>query len=216
VKRIGITQRVRIEAAGTQRLDCLDQAWFELAQQIDVDLMIVPNASSCAADWARRRRLDGLILSGGNDLAHLEAAREVAPERDATEAAILDIAEKEGFPVLGVCRGMQLINHRFGGRLSKVSGHARQRHAVYPCVEAGVFRGFSEVDSFHDWGITQDDLARPLVACLAAPGGVVEAVRHASLPWFGMMWHPERSRGGDRSADLALLRAVFGLRDDGG
>jgi N5-(cytidine 5'-diphosphoramidyl)-L-glutamine hydrolase len=213
VKRIGITQRVSIAADRSHRLDCLDQAWFELAHQIDVDLVIVPNASRCVADWARRRRLEGLILSGGNDLAHLEGAREVAAERDATETALLGVAEEEGIPVLGVCRGMQLINHRFGGRLSKVSGHAGRRHAVYPCGDVGVFCGFSDVDSFHNWGITQGGLAQPLKACLASPDGFVEALRHTSLPWFGMMWHPERSRGADRVADLALLSTVFGLRD---
>jgi gamma-glutamyl-gamma-aminobutyrate hydrolase PuuD len=215
VRRIGVTQRVRSAADGSCRLDCVDQAWFALAHELGIDLIAIPNATQCIADWVHRRRLEGLILSGGNDLAHLEGARDAAPERDSTEIVLLGIAEAEGIPVLGVCRGMQLINHHLGGVLSRVSGHAGRRHVVYPCGNASVFPAFSEVESFHDWGISEDGLAKSLLACLASGDGVVEAAQHVSLPWFCMMWHPERSQGVERSADLALLRVVFGLSDGG-
>lgn len=117
----------------------------------------------------------------GNDLA---AYGGDAPDRDETEAAILDLAERRELPVLGVCRGMQMIQHRFGTRLQPVHGHVAPQQRI-------MIDGRSvEVNSFHNFGAMEVSL--PLMTWAIADDGVIKAVRHVGRRMIGVMWHPER------------------------
>ncbi|MCX9450334.1 gamma-glutamyl-gamma-aminobutyrate hydrolase family protein [Vibrio cholerae] len=213
MKRVGITQRVEVVAGYGERRDCLDQAWTVLFGQLGWDLVPVPNGHCDIVAWAQRQGLQGLVLSGGNDLAHLPCAQRTAPERDATEYALLNWASASRLPVLGVCRGMQILNVWLGGKLEPVTGHVACRHPVWPCdnipQQYVALYGYTDVNSFHDWGVTQASLAMNLVPHLWAADGSIEAFVHDSLPWVGIMWHPERDNENSTVLDLALLKSVF-------
>lgn len=213
MKRIGVTQRVEVVPGYGERRDCLDQAWTVLLGRLGWDLVPVPNNHSDIAAWAQRQGLQGLVLSGGNDLAHLPSAQRIAPERDATEHALLNWASESRLPVLGVCRGMQMLNVWLGGKLEPVVGHVACRHPVWPCENTplpyAALSGYSEVNSFHDWGITPAGLAVNLVPHLRAADGSIEAFVHDTLPWVGIMWHPERNNENSAALDLALLQSFF-------
>lgn len=213
MKQIGITQRVEVFPDHYERRDCLDQGWTALFERLDCDLLPIPNNHSDIVSWAKRKQLDGLVLSGGNDLAHLPSAQHIAPERDTTEQALLDWASKVMIPVLGVCRGMQMLNVWLGGKLEPVVGHVACRHLVWPCENiqlsyAELF-GYYEVNSFHNWCITPSGLAVNLVPYVKASDGSIEAFMHATLPWVGVMWHPERNNEDSTALDLALLQYLF-------
>ncbi|WP_461209886.1 gamma-glutamyl-gamma-aminobutyrate hydrolase family protein [Desulfocurvus sp. DL9XJH121] len=147
-------------------------------------------------DWG----LEGLILSGGNDVGQ-------CPRRDATEGALLDTAMERGLPVLGVCRGLQFINTHLGGTVASCpdKGHVNTRHAVRD-PDSGAF--LREVNSFHGLCIGPQDLAPDLRPLACAPGGWVEAARHVRLPVAGVMWHPEREAT-PCAEDVALLQELF-------
>ena len=208
MKRIGVTQRVEYLADRGERRDCLDQRWAGLLHSLDLDAVPVPNGLDDVVAWAQRQGLDGLLLSGGNDLAHLPGARATAPERDATEIALLEWAAEQGLPVLGVCRGLQLINHHFGGRQSPVDGHVARYHTLRSCGDEVRYDEFGEVNSYHDWALRPEELAAPLTALACAGDGTVEAFRHDALGWLAIMWHPEREAP-FRDPDRDLIRAVF-------
>lgn len=209
MKRIGTTQRVEVVAAYNERRDCLDQAWTQLFARLGLDLVPVPNTLDDVAGWAGRQKLDGLVLSGGNDLAHLPEASKTAPERDACEHELLSWAAGIRLPVLGVCRGMQMMNCYFGGALSKVVGHIATLHPVHSLYDTALFREYCMVNSYHDWGINLAGLAGGLQAMVLAEDNTIEAFRHESLPWFGVMWHPERDNSPTVKQDLVLLSALF-------
>lgn len=213
MKRIGITQRVEVVVGYGERRDCLDQAWVGLFEQLGWDLLPVPNNHSDIAGWIQRQQLHGLVLSGGNDLAHLPSAQRSAPERDATEQLLLEWAAKSSIPVLGVCRGMQMQNVWLGGQLEPVNGHVARHHSVWPYENIHMLypemSGYEGVNSFHDWGITPAGLAVNLVPQLQAADGSIEAFVHEALPWVGMMWHPERNNKDSAPFDLALLKSIF-------
>jgi putative glutamine amidotransferase len=139
----------------------------------------------------------GLLLTGGNDLA---AVGWDAPERDATENALLAMAEQRHLPVIGVCRGMQLLQQRSGVTLQRVAGHVTAHQTIE--VE-GVP---TDANSYHGFGAFES--REPYTTWAVAQDGVIKAVRHRTLPVTGVMWHPERTQPA-AAADIALFKRVF-------
>ena len=187
---VGVTQRVEVSEHGERR-DALDQAWAPLLLGAGFAPVVLPNRGEPAAALIERFGLAALLHTGGNDLG-------TAPERDALEGALLDEARARRLPVLGVCRGLQMINAHLGGELARVDGHVAAPHAVLAGGEP-----YAEVNSFHGWGIGPAGLAGGLEPLLHAPDGSVEAASHRELPWTGVMWHPERD-----SPEAALQQEI--------
>jgi putative glutamine amidotransferase len=191
--RIGVTQRVEVIPSYGERRDCLDQQWFRLLESLGFVPVPVPNSLAEVEEWLDALGVEGLILSGGNDISHLPDASNASTDRDRTESALLAVAQQRQWPVLGVCRGLQMMNVWLGGQLTAVSGHTAVRHGVSSAQDAeACFLPFREVNSFHNWGIAPEGLAAGLIPQLLSPEGDIEAYLHTDLPWAGIMWHPER------------------------
>jgi putative glutamine amidotransferase len=206
--RVAITQRVEVVAGYGDRRDCLNQSWTGLLCQTGCDMIPVPNSLPNVKRWLKKKQVEALILTGGNDLAYLSGARNSAPERDDTEKRLLQWAAEHRIPVLGVCRGMQKLNHYLGGSLSPVTHHVATKHAISPVENEALCNAFSFVNSFHDWGIKPSDLSPCLRALAVAEDGTIEAAVHLELPWVGIMWHPERDNGSEKNNDIALIKKV--------
>jgi len=182
-------------------------------------------------------RVDGLMLIGGADVdpACYGAVRDPAsestyPERDAFEIALLRGAIARGLPVLGICRGMQLLNVAFGGTLVQDLVAADGTHSHRKVK--GTFDG-----NDHTVGLTPGslaaravgehlhvahchhhqavlDLGDGLVASGRAEDGVVEAIELADGRWaLGVQWHPEAD---DRSRLFGALCQAAGDLASGG
>jgi len=150
---------------------------------------------------------DALLLPGGGDLEPWRYGQENAascclePERDEAELALLAEFTAAGKPVLGICRGLQVINVFFGGTLLQdIPGHgsvngADRLHGVRtapspllaPCGE------YTLVNSAHHQAV--DRLGSGLRAVQWSSDGVAEALCHRSLPVWAVQWHPERLEG---------------------
>ncbi|MBL6735443.1 MAG: gamma-glutamyl-gamma-aminobutyrate hydrolase family protein [Shewanellaceae bacterium] len=208
MKRIGLTQRVDVISDYGERRDALDQRWYDLLQTVGILPIPLPNiATSLVETYLDTLNLDGIILTGGNTLACLnEAGSVAAPERDAFEHALIDVMSNQNRPILGVCRGMQILYVHFGGQLTPVADHVATRHplnACHPAIDVP-----SEVNSFHHWGIACTHL-QPIWQPLAQDElGYVELFRHQHQPMFGMMWHPEREADFNH-LDLQFIERIF-------
>jgi putative glutamine amidotransferase len=206
---IGVTQRVEVVpvgGGGTERRDCLDQAWAPLLHAADCLPIPLPNDPTVAASMFWELPMDGLLLTGGNHLAPYGGD---APERDETELRLLEsaLACPEPLPILGVCRGMQLLQSAFGLALERVDGHVESEQTI-------TIEGRREtVNSFHYWGTRAT--VPPLDVWATADDGVVKAIRHRDRPIVGIMWHPERLVP-IAERDLALLRTHFAERGSRG
>ncbi len=161
-------------------------------------------------------RCDGLLLPGGGDIAprcYGEEATgklsEVEEWRDEIELRLLKEAYMRGIPVLGICRGMQLINVYFGGTLyqdvatehpnalshtAQFPDRSRESHLVH--VNEGsmlariVPEGDFGVNSIHHQGVKVP--GEGLRVAATAPDGLVEAIEHPGHPFLlGVQWHPE-------------------------
>ncbi|MDO4866589.1 MAG: gamma-glutamyl-gamma-aminobutyrate hydrolase family protein [Clostridia bacterium] len=152
---------------------------------------------------------DGLLLPGGGDLnPALYHCPNMGSEPgddalDRMQMAALDAFVKAEKPVFGICRGHQLINVYFGGTLiqdlaqapahSRCGGSADKVHDVRSREGSLLYALYGArfpVNSAHHQGIER--LGKGLVATQWAGDGVIEAMEHASLPVFGVQWHPER------------------------
>jgi putative glutamine amidotransferase len=195
MKTVAVTQRVVVDPPHGTRRDCLDQVWVKFL--LGCGLIPIPVPNSVDAALTICEQVGGIVLTGGNDLT---AYGGDAPDRDATETALLDLAERRDLPVLGVCRGMQMIQHRFGSRLERVQGHVAPRQRI------SIDGRNVEVNSFHNFGATE--VHPPLMTWAIADDGVIKAVKHAGRRMLGVMWHPERL---DPFAadDLALFSRFF-------
>jgi putative glutamine amidotransferase len=165
-------------------------------------------------------RLDGLLLAGGADIdperygspAHPRTVSR--PDRDAGELALLDAALRAGLPVLGVCRGMQLLAVAAGGslhqHLPEVCGHERHQpapgrygHHPVTVVEGSALHAIlgpvAHVNSHHHQAVVDPGT---LTVTARAGDGVIEAVEDPARRFVvGVQWHPEEL------ADLRLFEA---------
>ena len=153
-------------------------------------------------------------MTGGDDLGPLpgEPGEQAAPnERDRTERALLATALDSGLPVLGVCRGLQLINVHFGGGLVRDLGPVGQHRNVLHSVEiiASDLSGNHHpeqvvTNSYHGQGVCLSGLAPALKPFAVASGDVVEGLRHPCLPVLAVQWHPERENPASEFDDTLL------------
>lgn len=196
-KLIAITQRVEYIEPIKERRDALSQEWAALAEACGIAPLLLPNHLSAVRELLAALPVEGVLLTGGNDLL---AYGGDAPERDEVERYLIQTAVDKHLPLLGVCRGMQMVLDYFGTPLQRVKGHVRVDHAL----DSG-----DTVNSFHSWGAME--CRAPLVPEAWSADGVLEAVRHQSYPWLkGIMWHPERYHS-VRPQDIARIKEVFSL-----
>lgn len=209
--KIGLTQRVDVSSSYAERRDGLDQAWARLLTKMGALALPLANCGCSPSTVLDHLKLDGIIFTGGNDLAGTSNGVSVALERDEFEAGLLRACGDRLVPILGVCRGMQLIASYYGLNITPVFNHVAVRHGI-DIYENGAMpiTPRSSVNSFHRFGIARQDVRGPIQVEATAPEGSVEAISHVSLPQWGIMWHPERAPWD--IADINLLRACFDRR----
>lgn len=195
-------------------------------EKLGVVVVLVPNNLSDPCAYIEALDVQGLILSGGGDIAperyhqRNTASVNISPIRDETETRLMTMAVDRNLPVFGICRGLQFINTFFGGSLvqdipteiTASINHDDNTHPVKitdPRVEAAIGANTIRVNSFHHQGVTQDILAPSLdVFAVSPPDGIIEGVMHRTLPVMGVQWHPERLVPSEEF-DHCLVRAFL-------
>lgn len=169
---------------------------------------------------------DALCLTGGEDLeptryrAPADPKTEPAdPARDALELALLATARARDLPVLGICRGFQVINVGYGGSLVQhVEGHREANgpivpHTVVPLEGSKLAAACGvvpyQVNARHHQAVDDRSLAPGLVAT-AHVDGIVEAFEDPARRWLlAVQWHPERAVDPDMSAAGTRIFGAF-------
>ena len=193
MKRIGLSLRVQNIERIDEKRDAISHDWIHFLQELNYFPILIPNNLKNVEEYVSELKLDGLILSGGDNIGEF-------PERDKTERKLLEYAIKNTMPVLGVCRGMQLINTFFDGTISKndSSSHVGVNHDVeITNLDFADLLGENklEVNSFHNNLIKKNDIGENLMVFAQSENdSTIEGYFHEKLPVLGVMWHPERDK----------------------
>jgi putative glutamine amidotransferase len=208
ITTIAITQRVVENDPYPERRDALAQDWTALVARLlpGTQLLVVPNTISAIDAWCAHFAFDALVLSNGNDWGQ-------APERDRTESELVAYCRSQRVPVLGVCRGMHVLNKLLAGGICELPADQRRRHIAQQHgvrLEHDSFCALRNtstltVNSYHAQGVRPEHLASELQAWAHADDGIVEALYHPSEALLGIQWHPERDSP-SAEFDRALIR----------
>lgn len=154
--------------------------------------------------------VDGVIIGGGDDISpdiyggQIVASARLDPERDAMERGLVEATHDRGMPVLGICRGSQMINVARGGTLHQdaygVYRSSRKIRTILPRKEIWIddntrlsrIAGLQPmtVNSLHTQAV--DRLGRGLRVAARDTGGMIQAIESVREPFaLGVQWHPE-------------------------
>lgn len=166
-------------------------------------------------------RYDGLILAGGGDMEPFLYGQEnhlsnsIDMDRDRAELALLDAFAAAGKPVLGICRGHQVVNVWAGGdliqdlgRQNEIHRHVESDQVHTVCARCGLLKNlYGEcfaTNSAHHQAVGSVGAGLTVTACSA--DGVIEALEHETLPIFTFQFHPERMNSAETVDGSAILR----------
>ena len=217
-KRLGLSMRV-VKAQGyNEQRDAISHDWFDLLQSWECTPILIPNKVINLESYLSNLSLDGIILTGGNNLSPQYAGHpewsmsDTALLRDGVEYQLLDYAAEGNIPVFGVCRGLQVINTYFGGALTLANPeiHVAKTHSVQfqGTLWEKVLGKKATVNSYHNYGISRESLAKKIYSFAFDKNGLIEAAVHRSLPIMGVMWHPEREQPGQLPNKIIFSRLL--------
>ena len=213
--RIALSMRTVEAPKYVEARDAISHDWISWLEHRDHVPILLPNGLAAPADWLSQMQADALILTGGDNLIDSSSTDyRLSALRNRTESAALDAMSNSGLPVIGVCRGLHVINNHFGGRVeaalpSDAIGHVAVTHDVVLDDDMAELAGACriETNSYHRQCVVADGLASDLVAfAQCEDDGLVEGLIHRTLPIIAVQWHPERSNPAAEFDDALITR----------
>ena len=175
---------------------------------------------------------DALLLTGGGDIhpdllgEPDQGSREIDLPRDHVEFALVERFLREGKPIMGICRGHQVLHVALGGtliqdlspdltRFHEPATGSKQDRLHYVATAPGslmdaLYGEMALVNSWHHQGV--DRPGEGLLTTAWSEGGVLEASEHERLPLLSLQFHPERMGGGLAAGDLLFQRFLAWCR----
>jgi putative glutamine amidotransferase len=194
----------------------LKQGYYKAVQEAGAIAFLLP-ADEFGYENEIIDRLDGILLTGGPDIDPKFFGEEsytynggICPDRDKQEIALAKLAFEKGKPILGICRGIQVLNAAIGGTLyqdintqikeENILKHGQEAPRWYPSHEISISRDSliyecfgkdtARVNSFHHQAVR--DVAPGFKVTAHSSDGVIEAIEYTGNKFaVGVQWHPE-------------------------
>ena len=224
--------RIGISSNRKDGLSCIADTYVQSVVKAGGAPVLIPVITDMEALTAIVSGLDGLLMSGGGDINPLYIGEEPIPQlqdvdtfRDEFDLILLRLATNRQLPVMGICRGHQLINVAFGGSVyqdihsqheatlfkhSQTMPREQASHSVrITDTSSRLFDLLKKepdifVNSFHHQAVK--DIAPEFKETAVAPDGINEAMEHPEKEIFSVQWHPEAMAANDDELMLELFR----------
>ena len=170
-------------------IDFIDHYWLKYFELKNYRFFQIPNSIKLSKNYLKNfGEIDLIILQGGNDIFSKEKYIQIRRE---VEINLIKFGINKKIPILGICRGMQILNYFFGGNLNKIKGHMKVKHKVY--LKNKFFNKKDlNVNSFHNYGIKKNSLSKHFEIYAIDKDQNIEMFKHKKKSIYGIMWHPER------------------------
>ena len=198
-----------------QTIDGLSRDWYQWFEAMQIRPYLMSNSTTGVEAYFATIDPEVVILTGGNDVLSVAGQSSWDEDRNVTELQLIEHALDRKIPIFGVCRGLQLLNHYFGGTLSDLDQYLPKRAHICTCHTVEIASQYQEplkttvaqVNSYHRFGLFNTDLADNLsVIAICQKDGNVEAFEDSARRVMAVQWHPERP-----DSDNLLSRQLFNL-----
>ena len=197
--------------------DSVDQNWFSFFKKCNFELKLYLNNDQNLKKFIQKNNIQGFVLSGGGPITKniglkIKKFEGLNANRDIIETKIFNYCYKQNLPLLGVCRGMEVINILLKGKIKKLLNHRNKIHKLKP-VYPEYKRAYSidkYVNSYHDFGIIKETLSKELIPIYYS-GKSIEMCLSKRKKIMGIMWHPERNKKFSIN-DIKLFKNFFSER----
>lgn len=207
MKKIAVSQRLNPNKGYYELREALDVQWGKLFKELEMIPIILPLEYDFQV-YFKNIGIDGILLTGGNDLNRLNPSDE-SLKRDNFEKELISYGIENDIPIFGVCRGMQIIAEYFGSDFMKVKDQVSIKHRLKVNKKSKYFKELSDlnnVNSFHIYAI--ENLSPNLLISATNEKGIIKAVEHKKHRIFAQMWHSERENS-FKNEELELIKKFY-------
>ena len=188
--------------------EALDVKWGELFKELNFLPIILPFECDFE-EYFRVIDIDGILLTGGNDLNSLNPS-DVSKQRDDFELKLIKYGIENNIPIFGVCRGMQIIAKYFECEFKKVSNQVAIKHKLIVNDKSRYKQYLDKiniVNAYHNYAVEliNDDF---IVSAWNEDKTIIKAIEHKKYKIFGQMWHSEREKPFNKN-ELDLIKGFF-------
>ena len=183
-KHILISQAIIHDKSRNEISDNLDTRLVDFFLKLNYNPLTISNSYKSPDSLLKTLNLSAIILSGGANFGKF-------PKRDNLEKALISYSIRKKIPLIGICRGMQMINKFFNGKLIKIDHHVKKNHLIRDVKNNRKII----VNSYHNYAISEKTIHKDLLIlfrCLKDRS--IEAFKHRKYKILGIMWHPEREK----------------------
>ena len=197
-KAVIVSQRIDKISKRKEIRDSLDQELVKWIAESGYIPFPVPNTlknTKLITKFINQIQPIGIILSGGNDIGEYNS-------RDETELFLINFAVQNRIPLIGICRGFQMLAKWDGGDFVRIDGHISKKNKLI----INNSNWPDEIICYHKWALLK---ATPNFTIEAhSADGSIEAIKHKEHPIEGWMWHPERNML-YRSISISRINNLF-------
>ena len=201
MKNILVNPKVLINKKRKEVNDVIDHALINWLIKNSYNPIVISNkilmiSKKKLSIFLKSLRVKGIVLSGGNDGDHRNPRYE-------SQVFLINYAQKNKIPILGICQGMQMLGFKFGSKLIKIKNHVKTKHRL---INLSKEKFPKKCNSYHNYSLK--NCPKNFYITTKAPDGNIESIKHKNFNWEGWMWHPERESEFNKY-DINRLKNLF-------